>query len=115
MAGFVIDNPGKYLIRAVGPGLVQFGVQNTMINPELKIYRGQVQIGGNSEWHVGAGVSVAMYLDYQARAGAFPLPTGSLDAAYIIDLPVGAYTAHVAEFRDRGGDVLIEIYEIPPG
>jgi hypothetical protein len=49
------------------------------------------------------------------RVGAFPLSTGSFDAAKLMILPPGAHTVHVGtdliNVRDR--DVLIEVYSVP--
>jgi len=44
--------------------------------------------------------------------GAFPLPSGSKDAALLLDLPPGAYTAQMEGVGGATGIGLIEIYEV---
>jgi hypothetical protein len=47
-------------------------------------------------------------------AGAFALPPGSRDAAVILTLAPGAYTAQVTAAEGIGtGTALIELYELP--
>jgi len=45
--------------------------------------------------------------------GAFALPAGSKDAALLLDLPAGIYTAHVAGADGGTGVALLEIYRVP--
>jgi hypothetical protein len=45
--------------------------------------------------------------------GAFSLGSGSKDAAFVITLPAGGYTAQVSGVGGVTGDALIEIYEAP--
>ena len=49
-----------------------------------------------------------------ARVGAFPLadPT-SRDAALLVTLPAGTYTAQVRGVAGATGTALVEIYEVP--
>ncbi len=105
--GFVIaEGPARCLIRAVGPALSGFGVASPMPDPTLEIYR------------AGAGLIVsptttALTTDAQIRAGAFPTPANSKDAATVAQLPPGAYTVSVASASSSAGEVLVEIYLLP--
>ena len=47
------------------------------------------------------------------RAGAFAFPAGSLDAALLVNLAPGNYTAQVAGVGGTSGIALVEIYELP--
>lgn len=114
IAGFVIeDRPRTVLVRAVGPSLARFGVASPHPDPWLAIKRGNQTIGGNDDWSNQQNVELVEKAT--ARVGAFPLNTGSFDAAKLMILPPGAYTVHVStdliNIRDR--DVLIEIYSVP--
>jgi hypothetical protein len=45
-----------------------------------------------------------------AATGAFAFAPGSADAAVVLTLPAGSYTAHV----DGGtGETLVEVYRVP--
>ena len=49
-----------------------------------------------------------------ARAvGAFALTSGSKDAALLLTVPEGAYTAQIAGKANASGVILLEIYEVP--
>ncbi|MBC7367159.1 MAG: hypothetical protein H7343_10185 [Undibacterium sp.] len=103
--GFVIGGslPRRVLVRAVGPGLTPFGVTGVMANPTLAIFSGQTQIATNDD-HAGATAAVA------AAVGAFALPQTSRDAALVLTLAPGSYTALIRGGAGEGGDVLAEIY-----
>jgi hypothetical protein len=114
IAGFVIeDRPRTVLVRAVGPSLARFGVASPHPDPWLAIKRGNQSIGGNDDWSNQQNVELVEKA--AARVGAFPLNTGSFDAAKLMIFPPGAYTVHVStdliNARDR--DVLIEVYSVP--
>ena len=105
-AGFVVGGtvPRRVLVRAVGPTLgTAFGVPGSMADPSLTIFRGQTQIGTNNDWGGGAALTSVF-----TSVGAFALPVASLDAAVVLTLTPGSYTAQV---RGTGaGDVIVEVY-----
>ena len=43
--------------------------------------------------------------------GAFPLPSGSKDAALLVTLSAGSYTAQASGVGGTSGVALVEIYE----
>jgi hypothetical protein len=45
--------------------------------------------------------------------GAFAYAAGSTDAALIVNLPPGAYTAEVTGVGGTSGVSLVEVYEVP--
>ena len=114
IAGFVIDGnvPKRVLIRGVGPTLSDFGVQEAIEDPRLEIFttiEGQDRVvASNDDWAEEPAVA-----DSSAAAGAFALRDQSGDAAIVMTLPAGAYTAHVSGFGATTGEALVEIYEIP--
>jgi hypothetical protein len=110
--GFVInDGPAMVLIRAVGPTLRAFGVGRALEDPYLSIYKGSTVQAFNDNW--GTRHDAATIVDVSRKVGAFPLPAGSKDAAYLIDLAPGAYTARVESTGPADGIVLVEVYVIP--
>jgi hypothetical protein len=47
-----------------------------------------------------------------ARAGAFPISSFSRDAALLVSLVPGTYTAQVSGVNDTTGVALVEVYEL---
>ncbi|MDA8527876.1 immunoglobulin domain-containing protein [Opitutaceae bacterium] len=115
IAGFVVrgDDPKNMLIRAVGPGLKNFGLTGTLDDPLLKIFKqnssdpsNPILVGTNDNWSPGLRPSFQ-------KTGAFDLTTLSLDAAMVITLEPGAYTAQVSGADGGTGQAIVEIYELP--
>jgi hypothetical protein len=112
-AGFVLggNSPRTLLIRAIGPTLGSFGVSGTLADPLLEIYAtgANTPRASNDNWNGDAALTSVF-----PRVSAFPLPaTSSRDAALLITLPPGSYSARVAGVGDTVGEVLVEIYEVP--
>lgn len=113
IAGFVLKGPGstRLLIRAVGPTLEGFGVTGVLPDPTLTIRQldNSAVLGTNDNWTGDATLKAAF-----TTSGAFALPNdNSLDAALMVELPPGAYTATVADSANREGVALVEVYELP--
>ncbi len=94
----------RVLIRAVGPTLgTAFNVPGAMADPSLSVFRGQTVLASNNDWGGSAALLAA-----SASVGAFALPVASLDAALLLTLAPGNYTAQV---RGTGaGEVIVEVY-----
>jgi hypothetical protein len=109
VAGLVITGgTRRVLIRAVGPGLTQFGVGGTLADPQLAVYAGGALHALNDDWGGGPGLTEVFQ-----RVRAFPLGATSRDAALLLTLEPGAYTAHVTSAAGATGTVLLEIYATP--
>ncbi len=108
IAGFVVDGPvaKTLLIRAVGPTLAGFGVGGALADPKLEIFRNGAKAVENDDW------SPALAATAQA-VGAFALAPNSRDAALLVTLPPGAYSAQVAGIAGGTGEALVEVYEVP--
>lgn len=110
IAGFYVAGTGakRLLIRAVGPGLAAFGVTGVLADPQLEVFdAGGVRRAGNDNWEATLAATFA-------QVAAFPLPSGSRDAAVVVELSAGSgYTAHVAGVGGGTGEALVEIYELP--
>jgi hypothetical protein len=113
MAGFVVSGsaPKKVLIRAVGPTLGSLGVSGALVDPVLRILQGTTVVRENDNWETGN--TLALVTDAIVRAGAFPLPAGSRDAALVVTLPPGTYSAQVSGAGGTTGIALVEVYEVP--
>lgn len=122
IAGLVVNGPGPrtYLVRAVGLTLRKsFGVTNALLDPFLQIYKGETLLRENDDWDAPAAGQAALRQAAQT-VGAFNLTEerdtalrSGLDAAMLITLQPGSYTAKVTGFEGATGVALVEIYEIP--
>lgn len=114
IAGFTIDGntPKRVLIRGIGPTLSRWDVASPMADPRLEVYTkiNDVDriVASNDDWGTETGAAAAF-----AAAFAFNLPEGSLDAAVVLTLPAGSFTAHVSGFAGGTGEALVEVYELP--
>ena len=111
--GFVVSGTDArtYLIRAIGPALAGFGVNNPLADPQLTVYQDGVLISMNDDWSDSG--TAAQTASLAAALGAFALPTNSADAAVTLALTPGSYTIHVTGNGDTGGATLVEIYAVP--
>jgi hypothetical protein len=120
-AGFVLSgNTAKtVLIRAVGPTLSALGVGGLMADPKLTLFQSQggntpVAIATNTGWGGDPQLAAAA-----TAVGAFALGAGSADSVLLITLlpqsPGGMfnYSAQAGSAGGGGGNVLIEVYELP--
>lgn len=104
IAGFVIG-PGaakRMVVRAIGPGLIGFGVNGALSDPNLSLIGSAGVIASNDQWDASAA-------EVFASVG-FALASGSRDAAVVLTLPPGTYTTPLG---DAGGSgvALLEIYD----
>ena len=110
--GLVIGSGSlRLLIRAVGPGLKQFGVSGTVEKPTISVFSGTTTVAINTGWSnslYSADIAAAA-----ARVGAFSLASGSDDSATLITLAAGAYTVQVSGVGETTGEALVEIYVVP--
>lgn len=111
--GFVVTGnlPRFVLVRAVGPGLAPFSVPNGLPNPKLTITGNRRTVAQNDDWQSTGEGTVQQT---SAFVGAFPLSSGSKDAAIVVPLGPGAYVAEVtSEVAADSGQVLTEVYMLP--
>jgi hypothetical protein len=110
IGGFVIeDMPRLVLIRAIGPGLAQFGVSNALPSARVRLFRYDVPVATNDDWNTNSSHG-NLVATTSARAGAFPLSQGTKDAALAIVLAPGTYTVHASGATPASGAVLLEVY-----
>jgi hypothetical protein len=111
--GLVVSEgaPKTVLIRAVGPGLQQFGVSGVLAQPVVTLFAGSESFVSNSGWNSAANAA-----DIRAtatRVGAFALAEGSRDSAILVSLSPGPYTVQVSGANNTSGVALVEVYEVP--
>ncbi|MBS0632886.1 MAG: PD40 domain-containing protein [Verrucomicrobia bacterium] len=121
IAGFVVNgtSPKKVLVRGVGPAIAQYLPGATLVDPIVRIVRiaslAGVSDGStireNDNWEVGN--DPALVVDAGSRVGATPLASGSKDAAILMTLPPGIYSAQLFGNNNGTGIGLVEVYEVP--
>jgi hypothetical protein len=122
IGGFVVtgNQPKRVLIRGVGPALGAFGVVGALSDPRLMLYSGGTLIAQNEDWGLPIAVSATQTAATTAEiaavarsVGAFTYAAGSKDAAILVRLGPGNYTAQISGANGTSGAALVEIYETP--
>lgn len=115
IAGFVVtgNTSCTVLIRAVGPTLGDYGVTGFLADPLLELTQAvngnTVPIASNDNWGGNAQIT-----SVGTTVGAFPLGSAtSKDAAILVTLPPGVYSAKASGVGGTTGVALIEVYEVP--
>jgi hypothetical protein len=100
---------GKFLVRAIGPSLSNFGIQNPLGDPTLELHDGSgTTIAFNDNWKTRPdGTSQQAEIE----ATGIP-PTSDLESALVRTLPAGNYTAIVRGVNDTTGIGLVEVYHL---
>jgi hypothetical protein len=103
-AGFIItgSDPKQVLIRALGPTLQQFGMSDTLPDPTIELHDSLKVIGTNNNWKDSQTSQI------QATGLA---PLYDSEAAMIITLNPGAYTAIVRDANGGAGVGVVEVYD----
>jgi hypothetical protein len=117
VAGFVVNGSAskKVLIRGVGPALAAIGLTTAIGDPKVRLNRyvngSWVLVRENDNWEMGN--DPALVRTATAKIGATPpLAAGSLDAALLLVLPPGVYTAELGGANGSTGVGLLEVYEV---
>ena len=108
IAGFTIIGPGtkNLLIRAAGPSLNALGVTHALADPKLELFNAaQTRLVANDDYP-------AELAPIFLSVGAFSFTPGGKDAALIVSLPPGGYTAQISGGDGATGAALIEVYEL---
>ena len=111
-AGFVIggSTAKSVLIRAIGPSLSRFGVGGPLSDSRLTLYQqgNDTPLATSDNWGGSPNLRDAM-----KAVGAFDLDASSKDAALLITLQPGSYTAQANGVGPLSGTALVEVYEVP--
>ena len=112
MIGGVIisgSGPKKMLLRVLGPTLGQppFNIPNAMANPTIDLFNGNIPVASNDNWGDAA--------NHQAISDTGLAPQYALEAAILISLDPGSYTAIVRGANNTPGNALLEAYDLDTG
>jgi hypothetical protein len=106
IGGFIISGstPKKVIVRALGPSLAQFGVPGVLQDPVLELYNASNQrIAFNDNW------KNAQQSEIQASGYA---PGNDREAAIVLTLAPGNYTAIVRGVNTTVGTALLEVHDL---
>ncbi len=107
IGGMIVAGDGtqKVVIRAIGPTLTQFGVAGALANPALRIVNGTGDtIASNNDWQNGTGAAELTTLNFA--------PANPAEAALVLNLTAGNYTAIVSGEGNTTGVALVEAYKV---
>jgi hypothetical protein len=115
ISGFIVGGTGtkRLMLRAIGPSLSQSGITDPLADPYLELHdqTGAI-IATNDNWAT-TEIGGAIVADQQAEILASTVaPTDPAEAAMIVDLSPGAYTAVVRGANNGTGIGLAEVYDL---
>jgi len=104
IAGFIIqgETPQTVVIRARGPSLAPFGFAEVLADPVLQLFSGATPIATNDDWSLAADAPAIL-------ASGFA-PAHVREAAILVTLNPGAYTAIVSGAGGTTGIGLVEVF-----
>jgi Fibronectin type III domain len=110
ISGFIIGGSGwkTVIIRALGPSLGGSGLIGTLADPAIDLYAADGLIATNDSWRDGQPEALEQF--------GFA-PRADKEAALVVTLAPGRYTAIVHGNGGSSGIALLEVYDggIPPG
>jgi hypothetical protein len=104
IGGFILSGSDstRVVVRALGPTLEQFGVGGTLQDPTLDIHNANgMRFAGNDNWRS---------TQEQELIAANLAPQDDREAAVLLPLPAGSYTAIVRGKNGTTGVALVEAY-----
>jgi len=119
IAGFVLSGEGdrQLLLRAVGPTLASYGITGPKSDPSLRLMSSEgLRVDYEDDWSSRPGSILTASLG--GRLGAFALPEGSRDAAFVsVVSGPSRQTMIVTDERGGEGVCLVELYDagVPQG
>jgi hypothetical protein len=111
IAGFVItgNTPKTLLIRGLGPTLAAQGVTGALVNPQLYLFGSAGLLASNDDW----GGTTALKNSFAVTGAGSLTADNSKDAALLVTLQPGVYSAQVSGVGSTTGVGLVEIFLVP--
>jgi MYXO-CTERM domain-containing protein len=107
------------LVRALGPALTAQSLSGTNADPTLQLQNSTgTTLASNDNWETPvttngtAGATATQLTTVATNIGAVALTTGSKDAAVLLSLAPGSYTATVSGVNATAGITELEIFEV---
>ncbi len=109
ITGFILKGgePRNVVVRALGPSLGAFGVQQFATNPKIEVFGASGRrFASNTDWKNDARAS-ALSQSYPTLA-----PSNDKEAALLLTLTPGAYTLQGTNEDGTEGVMLLEAYDV---
>jgi hypothetical protein len=115
IGGFVIQSGNKnVIVRAIGPSLTPFGINNALADPTLALYDVTgTAIATNDDWQTTQIGGIITSDQVAAIQNSGKQPSSTKESAIITTLPQGNYTAIVRGANGTTGVGLVEVYTLP--
>jgi hypothetical protein len=110
IAGFIITgtDPKRVIIRGIGPSLN--GVNGELSDPTLELHQGSTLLASNDNWKMKPDGT-----NQQAEIEATTIPpTHDAEAAIVMTLNPGTYTATLSGTNGGTGVGVVEVYDLAP-
>jgi large repetitive protein len=108
IGGFVVrgDLPRQVAIVATGPSLTAHGIVDPLANPTLRLVRSsdQAVLATNDDWITASNSSELLLSGFA--------PTDTREAAILVTLQPGAYTAIVSGVGGGTGVSVVAVYQV---
>lgn len=117
--GFIVEGADSktVMIRAIGPGLTQYGVTGALADPILELHNvNRDVIASNDDWQstiVGGMIQGSQVAGVQNTGNL--IPSDTKESVIIVTLPPGDYTAVMHGKNNTTGVGLVEVYDLSPG
>jgi hypothetical protein len=106
ISGFIVKSASvKVVVRAIGPSLAAFGIDNALPDTTLQLRdQNGVVVRENDDW----------MSDQKTELESLGLqPSNNLEAALVETIPPGQYTAQVRGKPETTGTGVVEVYFLP--
>jgi plastocyanin len=112
IGGFIISGTAskKVILRAIGPSLVNAGIQDFLADPVIEVHNATSTLVTNDNWKTRSDGS-----SQQAEVeGTTVAPTNDLESATVMTLPANNanYTAIVSGKNNTTGIGVVEVYDL---
>jgi uncharacterized delta-60 repeat protein len=114
IGGFiVVSQTSRVLVRATGPSLIPFGINNALANPRLELHDANGALAMNDDWQT-TQLGGIIASDQSATIQSSGLAPGDpAESAIIATLAPGAYTAIAQGVNGGTGVGLVEVFALP--
>jgi hypothetical protein len=109
----VVGQSSNVLVRATGPSLIPFRINNALANPRLELHDANGALAGNDDWQT-TQVGGIITGDQSAAIQSSGLAPGNpAESAIIATLPPGSYTAIAQGVNSGTGVGVVEVFALP--
>ncbi|HEY2139215.1 MAG TPA: hypothetical protein VGH00_03985, partial [Chthoniobacterales bacterium] len=114
IGGFiVVGQSSNVLIRATGPSLTGFGINNALTNPKLELHDANGTLAGNDDWQTTQIGGIITSDQSAAIQNSGLAPSNPAESAIIATLAPGGYTAIAQGVNGGTGVGVIEVFAQP--